>query len=50
VRAIVDMSRFINHVLSRNNFYPMAQQSLMIVAKDRNHSDFHLQQKAPKRT
>ncbi|WP_180988432.1 hypothetical protein [Pseudomonas protegens] len=48
VRAIVDMSRFINHVLSRNNFYRWAQQSLTIVAKDRNHNDFHYQQKPQK--
>ncbi|MCO7572152.1 hypothetical protein NJH78_19390 [Pseudomonas chlororaphis] len=50
VRAIVDMSRFINHVLSRNNFYPGAQQSLTIIAKDRKYIDFHSQQKAAKET
>ena len=49
VRAIVDMSRFINHVSSRNKSYRMAQQCLTTVTKGSDNSDFHSQQKALKR-
>lgn len=45
VRAIVDTSRCINHVSSRNNFYPFQQQSLTDFAKVRHGIEINSQQK-----
>jgi hypothetical protein len=48
VRAIVDISCFLNHVSSRNNLYPEPQQFFTELAKVRHGIEIDSQQKHQK--